>query len=80
MEKRGTRFAVASTAACRRTVGGQRRQIGKLCQGRQPPKAGPLASHRVNPCGAIQLPFSDWHNHVISVLRPEANSSDSDVS
>jgi len=44
MRKRGTRFAVASAAARRRTVGGQRRQTSKLCQGLQPPKAGPTAA------------------------------------
>jgi hypothetical protein len=32
----------------------------------------PPAFHRANPCGAIQLRVFDWHNHVISVLRPEA--------
>jgi len=44
MRKRGTRFAVASATARRRTVGGQRRQTNKLCQGLQPPKAGPTAA------------------------------------
>jgi hypothetical protein len=44
---------------------GNRRRWG--CHGGRPP-----ASHRVSPSGAIQLPVSDWHNHVISVLRPEA--------
>jgi len=32
----------------------------------------PPASYRVSPSGAIRLQVSDWHNHVISVLRPEA--------
>ena len=32
----------------------------------------PPASHRASPSGTIQLQVFDWHNHVISVLRPEA--------
>ena len=29
------------------------------------------ASHRASPSGTIQLLVFNWHNHVISVLRPE---------
>jgi hypothetical protein len=38
------------------------------------PRRSVPASHRGSPSGAIQLHVFDWHNHVISVLRPEANS------
>jgi hypothetical protein len=43
---------------------GSRRRWG--CHGGRPP-----ASHRVSPSSTIQLHVSDWHNHVISMLRPE---------
>jgi hypothetical protein len=47
------------------------RQFGSSCRwgchGGRPP-----ASHRVSPSGTIRLRVSVRHNHVISVLRPEA--------
>jgi hypothetical protein len=32
----------------------------------------PSLRHRAGPSGTIQLQVFDWHNHVISILRPEA--------
>jgi hypothetical protein len=47
------------------------RQFGS-CRRRGWHGGRPPAFHRANPCGTTQLRVFAWHNHVISVLRPEA--------
>jgi len=66
MEKSGTRFAAASAAPQRRTLGSQRRLAGKPCQGRQPPKAGPWAAFT----GLAGQPQSAGRGNGLAIATP----------